>query len=30
VALNDRHAFETEMDDQARRATFPQNDRLKA
>ncbi|MET0582730.1 MAG: glutathione S-transferase N-terminal domain-containing protein [Pseudoxanthomonas sp.] len=30
AALKDRHAFKTEMDDQARRAMFPQNERLKA
>ncbi len=28
-ALKDRHAFKTEMDDDARRAMFPQNERLK-
>ena len=28
VALKDRHAFKAEMDDEARRAMFPQNDRL--
>jgi GST-like protein len=30
AALKDRHAFKTEMDDDARRAMFPQNERLKA
>jgi GST-like protein len=30
AALKDRHAFKTDMDDQARSAMFPQNDRLKA
>lgn len=30
VALKDRHAFKTEMDEAARRAMFPQNERLKA
>ena len=29
AALKDRHAFKTEMDDVARRAMFPQNERLK-
>ena len=29
AALKDRHAFKTEMDDEARRALFPQNERLK-
>lgn len=29
AALKDRHAFKSEMDDQARRAMFPQNERLK-
>jgi GST-like protein len=29
VALKDRHAFKTTMDDEARRAMFPQNERLK-
>lgn len=29
VALKDRHAFKTELDDEARRAMFPQNERLK-
>jgi GSH-dependent disulfide-bond oxidoreductase len=29
AALKDRHAFKTEMDDDARRAMFPQNERLK-
>lgn len=29
VALKDRHAFKTEMDEAARRAMFPQNERLK-
>jgi len=28
-ALRERHAFKTEMDDEARRAMFPQNERLK-
>ena len=28
-ALKTRHAFKTEMDDEARRAMFPQNERLK-
>jgi GST-like protein len=28
-ALKDRHAFKAEMDDEARRAMFPQNERLK-
>jgi GSH-dependent disulfide-bond oxidoreductase len=28
AALKDRHAFKTEMDDDARRAMFPQNERL--
>jgi GST-like protein len=28
AALKDRHAFKTEMDDEARRAMFPQNVRL--
>lgn len=28
-ALKDRHAFKSEMDDQARKAMFPQNERLK-
>jgi GSH-dependent disulfide-bond oxidoreductase len=28
-AIKDRHAFKTEMDDDARRAMFPQNERLK-
>ena len=27
AALKDRYAFKTEMDDEARRAMFPQNDR---
>ena len=27
-ALRQRHSFKTEMDDQARRAMFPQNERL--
>ena len=27
-ALRQRHAFKTEMDDEARRAMFPQNQRL--
>jgi GSH-dependent disulfide-bond oxidoreductase len=30
AALKDRHAFKTEMDDAARKAMFPQNERLKA
>jgi GSH-dependent disulfide-bond oxidoreductase len=30
AAIKDRHAFKTEMDDEARRAMFPQNERLKA
>ena len=30
AALKDRHAFKTELDDEARRAMFPQNERLKA
>ena len=30
AALKDRHAFKTEMDDDARKAMFPQNERLKA
>ena len=29
ATLKDRHAFKTEMDDEARRAMFPQNERLK-
>ena len=29
AALKDRHAFKAEMDDAARSAMFPQNDRLK-
>lgn len=29
AAIKDRHAFKTEMDDEARRAMFPQNERLK-
>jgi GST-like protein len=29
VAIKDRHAFKTELDDEARRAMFPQNERLK-
>ena len=29
AALKDRHAFKTEMDDEARRAMFPHNERLK-
>ena len=29
ATLKDRHAFKTEMDDAARRAMFPQNERLK-
>ena len=30
AALKDRHTFKAEMDDDARRALFPQNERLKA
>lgn len=30
ATLKDRHAFKTELDDEARRAMFPQNERLKA
>jgi len=30
AALKDRHAFKTDMDDEARRNMFPQNERLKA
>jgi GST-like protein len=30
AAIKDRYAFKTEMDDEARRAMFPQNERLKA
>lgn len=30
AAIKDRHVFKTEMDDQALRAMFPQNERLKA
>ena len=30
VALKDRHTFKAEMDDEARKAMFPQNERLKA
>jgi len=30
IALKDRHAFKTEMDDEARRAMFPSNERLEA
>jgi GST-like protein len=30
IALKDRHAFKTEMDEEARRAMFPSNERLKA
>jgi GSH-dependent disulfide-bond oxidoreductase len=30
AALKDRYSFKTEMDEQARRAMFPQNERLKA
>jgi GSH-dependent disulfide-bond oxidoreductase len=30
AALKDKHAFKTDMDDAARRAMFPQNERLKA
>jgi GST-like protein len=29
AALKDRHTFKAEMDDEARRAMFPQNERLK-
>ncbi len=29
-ALNEKHAFKTEMDDEARKALFPQNERLAA
>jgi GST-like protein len=29
AALKDRCAYKTEMDDEARRAMFPQNERLK-
>jgi GST-like protein len=29
AALKDRYAFKTELDDEARRAMFPQNERLK-
>ena len=29
AALKDRHAFKTDMDDESRRAMFPQNERLK-
>jgi GST-like protein len=29
-ALRERHAFKTELDDEARRAMFPHNERLKA
>jgi GST-like protein len=29
VGLKDRYAFKTELDDEARRAMFPQNERLK-
>ena len=29
AALKDRHVFKTELDDEARRAMFPQNERLK-
>ncbi len=29
AALKDRHAFKTELDDEARRAMFPQNERLR-
>jgi GST-like protein len=29
-ALRERHAFKTELDEEARRAMFPQNERLKA
>ena len=30
AALKDKHSFKAEMDDEARRAMFPQNERLKA
>ena len=30
AAIKDRHAFKTEMDEEAQRAMFPQNERLKA
>jgi GST-like protein len=30
AALKDRHAFKSELDDEARRAMFPQNERLQA
>jgi GSH-dependent disulfide-bond oxidoreductase len=30
AAIKDRHAFKTEMDDEAKRAMFPQNERLKS
>ncbi len=30
AALKDRHSFKTELDDEAKRAMFPQNERLKA
>ena len=29
AAIKDRHAFKTEMDEEAQRAMFPQNERLK-
>jgi hypothetical protein len=29
LAIKDRHAFKTENDEEARRAMFPQNERLK-
>jgi GST-like protein len=29
AALKDRYAFKTELDDEARRAMFPQNERLR-
>jgi GST-like protein len=29
AALKDRYTFKTEMDDESRRAMFPQNERLK-
>jgi len=29
AVLRERHAFKTELDDEARRAMFPQNERLK-
>ena len=30
AALKDRYAFKTELDDEARRAMFPQNERLES